>query len=85
MGKRPHGYYPQVELPEHEFLEVLDLVDALDPQQLLRLYCKVGSKVGPHVETIPGAKSRDTTSVFRIEDDDEPLPPVLEIDAPEDG
>lgn len=57
---------------------MLDLVDALDPQQLMRLYCKVGRKIGPHIETIPGAPgmvdpNHDTGSY---------LPPALE--APSD-
>lgn len=45
--------YPYVELPESEFRQLLDVVDALDPQQLLRLYCKVGAIIGGDQETIP--------------------------------
>ena len=44
MKRRPPSY-PDVELPEAEFQQLLDLVEALDPQQLLRLYCKVADKV----------------------------------------
>lgn len=45
--------YPYVELPDSEFRQMLDLVEALDPQQLLRLYCKVGKAIGGDHETIP--------------------------------
>jgi hypothetical protein len=85
MTRRRHGHYPQVELPEEDFQEMLDLVDALDPQQLLRLYCKVGAKVGPHVETIPGAAGpgdREPTGVFEIPSY---MPPALEAPPPGEG
>jgi hypothetical protein len=84
MPRRPHGHYPQVELPESDFQEMLDLVDALDPQQLLRLYCKVGSKIGPYVETIPGALEgrTDQTGVFELPSY---MPPALEAPEGEGG
>lgn len=87
MTRRRHGYYPDVELPESDFLEMLDLVDALDPQQLLRLYCKVGSRIGPGVETIPGAVEGDHTQVFRLEPATEPAfrPPALDPGEGEGG
>ena len=73
---RRHGHYPQVELPESDFQDMLDLVDALDPQQLLRLYCKVGSKVGADVETIPGAPGTEDTQVFHVQGSY--IPPALQ-------
>jgi hypothetical protein len=78
MPKHPH--YPQVELPESEFQQMLDLVDALDPQQLMRLYCKVGRKIGPHIETIPGAPGE--VGVDPNYDTGSYMPPALE--APSD-
>ncbi len=57
---RPHARYPQVELPEDEFEQLLDVVDALDQTQLLRLYCKVGSLISGDQEAIVGARVGDT-------------------------
>lgn len=51
MRKPPK--YPEVELPEAEFQQLLDLVEALDPQQLLRLYCKVVEKVDVVGDDVP--------------------------------
>ena len=57
-----HPHWPDVELPEGDFVRMLRLVDALDPQQLQRLYCKIASKVPttetldtrhPHRDTLP--------------------------------
>lgn len=59
-----HSRYPQVEMSEEEFAKLLDLVDALDHVQLLRLQCRVdalmrdstplrASALGPDVATLP--------------------------------
>jgi hypothetical protein len=41
-----HPKYPQVDMSDREFERLLDLVDALDPVQLLRLQCKVSALIG---------------------------------------
>ena len=62
-----HPHWPEVELPEDDFKRVLDLVDALDPTQLQRLYCKVALKV-PTTETLEEPVQKDTL----------PPPPAIE-------
>lgn len=51
--------YPEVELLDGEFDQLLALVDALNPQQLLRLYCRVGAAIGP-LEVIENRRDEDT-------------------------
>jgi len=54
-----HPRWPEVELIEEDFQDMLHLVDALDPQQLQRLYCKVASRV-PVTEVLGDNPDRDT-------------------------
>jgi len=51
-----HMGYPDVEMSEREFEHMLDLVDALDPIQLLRLQCKVQATQGDQ----PVSREADT-------------------------